>query len=79
VVLVVCNFTPVPRDGYRLGVPRAGRWQERLNSDAHDYGGSGRGNLGALESEAIPAHGHGHSLNLRLPPLAVVMLTPAKA
>jgi 1,4-alpha-glucan branching enzyme len=75
-VLVVCNFTPVPRDDYRLGVPRAGCWQERLNSDAHDYGGSGRGNLGALESDAIPAHGHAHSLNLRLPPLAVVILTP---
>jgi 1,4-alpha-glucan branching enzyme len=75
-VLVVCNFTPVPRDSYRLGVPRAGRWHERLNSDASDYGGSGRGNLGALETDAIAAHGHAHSLNLRLPPLAVLMLTP---
>jgi 1,4-alpha-glucan branching enzyme len=75
-VLVVCNFTPVPRDHYRLGVPRPGRWQERLNSDARDYGGSGGGNLGGLETDAIAAHGHAHSLNLRLPPLAVVMLTP---
>jgi len=75
-MLIVCNFTPVLRDGYRLGVPRAGRWQERLNSDASDYGGSGRGNLGALEADAIAAHGHAHSLNLRLPPLAVLMLTP---
>ena len=76
-VLVVCNFTPVPRMSYRLGVPRAGRWDERLNSDAADYGGSGQGNLGALDTEPFPAHGQAQSLNLRLPPLAVVLLTPA--
>jgi 1,4-alpha-glucan branching enzyme len=75
-VLIACNFTPVPREGYRMGVPRAGRWRERLNSDAGDYGGSGLGNLGALDTEAIAAHGQPHSLSLRLPPLAVVMLTP---
>ena len=46
--LVACNFTPVPRETYRIGVPRGGRWRERLNSDAADYGGSGQGNLGAL-------------------------------
>ena len=76
-VVVACNFTPVPREAYRIGVPHAGRWLERLNSDAADYGGSGQGNLGSLETEAVPAHGHGQSLALRLPPLAVVLLTPA--
>jgi 1,4-alpha-glucan branching enzyme len=74
-VLVACNFTPVPREGYRLGVPRGGRWRERLNSDAADYGGSGQGNLGAVEAEPRGAHGRAHSVSLRLPPLAVVVLT----
>ncbi len=77
VALVVCNFTPVPRESYRLGVPHAGRWRERLNSDATDYGGSGQGNLGALDSQPTAAHGHAQSLQLRLPPLALVILTPA--
>jgi 1,4-alpha-glucan branching enzyme len=75
--LIVCNFTPVPRPDYRVGVPRGGRWQERLNSDAADYGGSGQGNLGALDAEAYGAHGQPQSLALRLPPLAVLILTPA--
>jgi len=75
-VLVVCNFTPVPRERYRLGVPRGGHWRERLNSDAADYGGSGQGNLGGLDALASAAHGHPHSLEVRLPPLAVVVLTP---
>ncbi len=74
--LVVCNFTPVPRERYQIGVPRGGRWRERLNSDAADYGGSGVGNLGALDAVAASAHGHAHSLNVRLPPLSVVVLTP---
>jgi 1,4-alpha-glucan branching enzyme len=74
--LIVCNFTPVTRDSYPIGVPRAGRWHERLNSDATDYGGSGQGNLGALDTQPRPAHGQGQSLQLRLPPLAFVMLTP---
>jgi 1,4-alpha-glucan branching enzyme len=77
VALVACNFTPVPRENYRIGVPRGGRWHERLNSDAADYGGSGQGNLGALDSEAVAAHGQSQSLQLRLPPLAIVILTPA--
>ena len=75
--LIVCNFTPVPRPHYRVGVPRGGRWHERLNSDAADYGGSGQGNLGALDAEPQGEHGHPHSLALRLPPLAVLILTPA--
>jgi 1,4-alpha-glucan branching enzyme len=75
-VLVACNFTPVLRAQYRIGVPRGGRWRERLNSDAGDYGGSGQGNLGAVQAESVSAHGRPHSLNVRLPPLAVVILTP---
>ena len=74
-VLVACNFTPVPRAGYRIGVPHGGRWRERLNSDAADYGGSGQGNLGAVEAVPEGAHGHPQSLVMRLPPLAVVVLT----
>ena len=74
--LVVCNFTPVPREHYRIGVGVAGRWRERLNSDATDYGGSGQGNQGALDTQPQAAHGQPQSLQLRLPPLALVILTP---
>ncbi|HEX9452971.1 MAG TPA: 1,4-alpha-glucan branching protein GlgB [Candidatus Binatia bacterium] len=70
-VLVVCNFTPVPRSGYRVGAPRAGYWQEALNSDATAYGGSGMGNLGGVEALAAPQHGRPYSLELTLPPLSV--------
>jgi 1,4-alpha-glucan branching enzyme len=73
-VLVVCNFTPVPRSGYRLGVPRPGQWREVLNSDSTVYGGSGVGNLGTVATEAVAAHGHPQSLALTLPPLAVLYL-----
>lgn len=72
VVLAVCNFTPVPRYNYRIGVPLGGFWKEILNSDAQEYGGSGIGNLGGQEAEDIPAHGQPRSVNLTLPPLAVV-------
>ena len=74
--LILCNLTPVPRHGYRVGVPRAGRWAERLNTDAADYGGSGLGNGGAALAEPIPAHGHAQSLALTLPPLATLIFTP---
>jgi 1,4-alpha-glucan branching enzyme len=74
VVLVVCNFTPVSRQGYRVGAPEGGFWKEILNSDAQRYCGSGQGNLGGLEAAPVPMHGRGHSLNLTLPPLAVVFL-----
>jgi 1,4-alpha-glucan branching enzyme len=76
VVLVVCNFTPIPRANYRVGVPHGGRWIERLNSDSQDYGGSGVGNLGAVDAAPLPAHGRYHSLTLHLPPLAAVYFTP---
>ncbi len=74
VVLVVANFTPVPRFNYRVGVPRAGFWAEILNSDACDYGGSGLGNMGGVEAKPILFHGRPYSLNLTLPPLATVFL-----
>jgi 1,4-alpha-glucan branching enzyme len=73
-VLVVCNFTPVPRESYRVGVPIEGYWRELLNSDAEQYGGTGWGNLGGKQTEAVPAHGRPFSLNLTLPPLAAVFL-----
>ncbi len=76
-VLVVCNFTPVPRFNYRLGVPRAGFWRELLNSDATVYGGVGYGNLGGVETAPIPMHGRHQSLSLTLPPLAILFLKPA--
>jgi len=73
-VLVVCNFTPVPRANYRVGVPHAGRWRELLNSDATQYGGSGQGNLGEVEATPAGAHGRLHSLTLQLPPLSILVL-----
>jgi 1,4-alpha-glucan branching enzyme len=74
--LVACNFTPVPRDNYQVGVPRGGRWTERLNSDAQEYGGSGIGNFGGQDAAPLPSHGHSHSLYVRLPPLGIVVFTP---
>jgi 1,4-alpha-glucan branching enzyme len=76
IVVVVCNFTPVVRDDYRIGVPFPGRYRELLNSDAACYAGSGVGNLGEVHSSAVPAHGHAQSLSLRLPPLGMLMLKP---
>jgi 1,4-alpha-glucan branching enzyme len=73
-VLIVCNFTPVPRPSYRVGVPQGGFWRELLNSDAREYGGSGLGNMGGLFADNHPAHGRPYSLNLVLPPLAAVFL-----
>ncbi len=71
-VLVVCNFTPVPRLGYRLGVPRGGFWKEILNSDALDYGGSGMGNLGGIQASAEIWQDRPATLSMTLPPLAIV-------
>lgn len=75
-MVVACSFTPVPRYGYRLGVPLPGRYIEVLNSDAGVYGGGNVGNLGGVVAEAIPMHGYEYSLSLTLPPLAVIMLQP---
>jgi len=73
-VLVVANLTPAPQYGYRVGVPRGGRWCELLNSDGAQYGGSNLGNGGAVEAEWQAAHGQALSLALTLPPLAVLYL-----
>ena len=75
-LLVVHNFTPVPRDDYRIGVPLPGRWQVLLNSDAMEYAGSGAGSHDPLESEEIPEHGEAQSLRLGLPPLGCLILKP---
>jgi 1,4-alpha-glucan branching enzyme len=72
-VLCVGNFTPVPRHGYRVGVPRAGLYRELLNSDAAVYGGSNVGNSGGVEAEPVPWHGQPYSLSLSLPPLGLIL------
>jgi 1,4-alpha-glucan branching enzyme len=75
-VLFVCNFTPVPRHNYRVGVPLDCHWRELLNSDAPLYGGSGQGNIGGATAAPLPVHGRPYSLNLTLPPLGVVVFQP---
>jgi 1,4-alpha-glucan branching enzyme len=75
-VLVVANFTPVPRQSYRVGVPFAGRWTELLNSDADTYAGSNYGNGGGAFTDEVASHGQSLSLELNLPPLAVLILKP---
>ncbi len=72
-IVVGCNFTPIPRHGYRIGVPAGGQWDEVMNSDAPLYGGSGQGNLGGVEASPVPWHGHMYSLQVVLPPLAIVL------
>jgi 1,4-alpha-glucan branching enzyme len=72
-VLAVCNFTPVPRTGYRVGVPAGGIWREILNSDSSHYGGSGIGNAGGFEAEPVPFHDRPFSLLLTLPPLGICL------
>jgi 1,4-alpha-glucan branching enzyme len=76
-MVVVVNFTPVPRHGYRIGVPQPGQYRECLNSDSAYYGGSNLGNGGgALSAESVPWMGRPHSLALTLPPLAGIILQP---
>jgi 1,4-alpha-glucan branching enzyme len=73
-LLVVCNFTPVPRPNFLVGVPFRGVWREILNTDAREYGGSGWGSMGSVESVPVTTQGHLESVNLHLPPLATVVL-----
>jgi 1,4-alpha-glucan branching enzyme len=73
VVIVACNFTPVPRHNYRIGVLAGGTWEEMLNSDAPLYGGSGQGNLGGVVAAPVPRHGRPQSINVTLPPLGMVV------
>ena len=75
-VAAIVNFTPVPRDGYRVGVPRGGEYVELVNSDSEAYGGSNLGNSGVVATEPIAAHGHSESLRLNLPPLGFLILKP---
>jgi 1,4-alpha-glucan branching enzyme len=75
-VVCVCNLSPVPREGYRLGLPRPGRWRELLNTDSTFYGGSDVGNLGGIEASGPAWHDQPQSAELRVPPLAVVWLVP---
>ena len=77
-VLVVSNFTPQVWSARRLGVPEMGVWTELLNSDAEIYGGSGVGNLGAVEAEATPCHGYDQSITVNVPPLATVVFVPQR-
>jgi 1,4-alpha-glucan branching enzyme len=72
-LLIVCNFTPVPRQNYRIGAPCEGFWKEMLNSDAKEYGGSGWGNFGGIHADPHPSHGKRHSLSLSLPPLGILV------
>lgn len=74
--VIVCNFTPVVRPTYRVGVPRSGEYLEILNTDSAYYGGSNVGNAGRVIAEQIAAHGHPQSLTLTLPPLATLVLRP---
>jgi 1,4-alpha-glucan branching enzyme len=74
--IVVCNFTPVVRHDYRIGVPEAAAYEEALNTDDARYGGSGVGNGGRITTERVQAHGREHSLSLTLPPLATIILKP---
>ena len=78
VVIAIVNFTPVPRRGYRLGVPVDGAYAEILNSDAELYGGSNMGNAGSVIAEATPSHGYAFSLSLTVPPLGFLLLKPNK-
>ena len=79
VAVVVSNFTPVPREGYRVGVPSGGYYAELVNTDAREYGGSGMGNAGGVGADAVPWHGQPFSVSLTLPPLATVILRPGES
>ena len=77
-IVVVANFTPVPREGYRAGVPAPGFYRELLNSDSAYYGGGNLGNAGGLPSDPVPWQGQPHSILLTVPPLAVVFFKPGQ-
>ncbi len=75
-LVCLCNFSPVPRSDYRIGLPTVGRWVEVLNTDSESYGGTNVGNMGVVESEAIEWDGQPASARVTLPPLATVWLAP---
>jgi len=76
VVVFAANLSPVPRTGYRLGLPRPCRWREAINTDSTFYGGSDVGNLGGVAPEPIPWHGQPVSAEVTLPPLGAVWFVP---
>jgi 1,4-alpha-glucan branching enzyme len=76
-LVCACNFSPLPRTGYRIGLPRPGRWRELVNTDSELYGGSGLGNMGGVAAEKKPWHDQPYSAEVTLPPLGVVWLAPA--
>jgi 1,4-alpha-glucan branching enzyme len=78
-LVVVANFTPVPRQKYRIGVPEAGFYEEVFNSDAALYGGSDLGNYPGLEAKNVAAQGHVRSIAVNLPPLAVAIFKPKRS
>ncbi|HYQ48127.1 MAG TPA: alpha amylase C-terminal domain-containing protein, partial [Thermodesulfovibrionales bacterium] len=77
-IVIACNFTPVPRAAYRIGVPEPCFYREILNSDAEDYGGSNAGNQGGAQADDIAWHGQPCSLEIALPPLAAVYFRPLR-
>jgi 1,4-alpha-glucan branching enzyme len=79
IAVIVCNFTPAVREGYRIGVPHGGAYRERLNTDSEFYGGSNVGNAGLVTASDTPCHGRPHSLEITLPPLGTVVLMPEAA
>jgi 1,4-alpha-glucan branching enzyme len=78
-ILAVCNFTPVVRENYRIGVPAAASYREILNSDSAMYGGSNTGNLGRVHVEGVPQHGQTQSISITLPPLGVLFFVPERS
>ena len=76
-LVCICNLSPVPRERYRVGLPRSGAWSEVLNTDAGVYGGSNTGNMGGVEAGPQPWHDQQFSAEVTLPPLGVVWLVPA--
>jgi Alpha amylase, C-terminal all-beta domain len=78
-ILVVANFTPVPREGYRVGVPADGFYRELLNSDSTYFGGGNMGNVGGIPAEPMPWQGQAYSLMMTIPPLAVIFFKPDNA
>jgi 1,4-alpha-glucan branching protein len=77
-MVCIINFAGTPHEGYRVGLPFSGDWEEVLNTDSEEYGGSGVGNLGQVEAEDLPWNGRPASVRLRVPPMGAVFLRPAR-
>ncbi|MEJ6396491.1 1,4-alpha-glucan branching protein GlgB [Yoonia sp. 208BN28-4] len=77
-LVAVVNMTPMERSGYRVGFPAEGTWDEIINTDATEYGGGGRGNMGQITTQAVSAMGEAHSAELTLPPLSTIIFRPSR-